>query len=356
MEHAFTEHFSKGAERVVIVGTDCPANDWQNMRSAFNALEENECVIGPAGDGGYYLIGLCRAGASTAVPDEIVRDHRSRLQHSPSSVGGVADPAHQLFHGIDWGTNQVFDQTMNAASDLSVHLLPALDDVDLPEHIPQKISVIIPALNEEAHIAGSLEKVREAFNVEIIVVDGGSVDGTQCIADGCLECTEGRAAQQNMGASQARGELLLFLHADTLLPEGWDWIVRQSLANPAVTAGAFTFRIQEQMRGLRFIEAATNWRARIWKMPYGDQGLFMRRDVFEKAGAFPDMPIMEDYALVRTLRRMGEIEIVPQAAHTSGRRWQQHGVLKVTLINKLMILGYHLGISPEKLANFYRKS
>jgi hypothetical protein len=121
-----------------------------------------------------------------------------------------------------------------------------------------------------------------------------------------------------------------------------------------VALGAFTFRIGERMRGLKFIEDTANWRSRRGRLPYGDQGLFLRKDIFEAAGGIPDMPIMEDYAFVRSLRRMGRIVTVPDAALTSGRRWRRHGVFKVTIVNKLMILGYHLGIPADRLAAFYR--
>lgn len=326
MERAFAEHFERGAERVVVVGSDCPSNGWGNMQAAFVALETAECVIGPASDGGYYLIGL-------------------------------KEPAVQLFEGIDWGGEHVFEQTMQAASELTVVKLKQLDDVDLPEDIPARISVIIPTLNEEDHLLQAIGRARAGFNVEVIVADGGSQDRTleKTLGARLLECSQGRAAQQNEGAKVASGDILLFLHADTILPDQWDWVVRETLADPAVALGAFTFKIREQMRGLKFIEDTTNKRSRERQMPFGDQGLFMRKETFEQAGGFPDMPIMEDYALVRVLRRLGEVVTVSEAAITSGRRWQQHGVFKVTLINKLMILGYHLGIPPERLARFYRK-
>lgn len=342
MERAFSDHFSAGAERVAIVGSDCPSNDWKNMQSAFQSLETAECVIGPANDGGYYLIGLCRAGVSTPLP-------RSR----PSATF----PA-ELFNSIDWGSDHVFEQTMKAASALAVAKLKQLDDVDLPEDIPPRISVVIPTLNEEAHLLQTLGKANEGFNVETIVVDGGSTDGTRAVAEPLSYFTRydsSRAGQQNMGARTATGDILLFLHADTILPDGWEWIARETLSDPAVALGAFTFRIKEQMRGLKFIEATANWRSKAGGLPYGDQGLFLRKETFEQAGGFPDQPIMEDYALVRTLRHFGKIVTVREAALTSGRRWQRHGVFKVTVVNKLMILGYHLGISPGKLAAFYRK-
>jgi rSAM/selenodomain-associated transferase 2/rSAM/selenodomain-associated transferase 1 len=339
MQRAFAAAFSSDMEQVVIIGCDCPANDAQNLQEAFEALNLADVVIGPAYDGGYYLIGLCRAGASTPPP-------RSRISATFPT---------QLFHNIDWGGEQVFEQTMEAAKELAVAQLPKLNDVDLPEDIPSKISVIIPTLNEEAHLFKTLENVRAGFNVEIIVVDGGSTDATRSIFPDAVGCKGGRAAQQNLGASKATGELFLFLHADTELPEGWDWIIRKTLADPSVALGAFSFKVREQFRGQSFVENATNYRSRVWKSPYGDQGLFMRADDFHETGGFPDHPIMEDYALVHSVRKRGLVVTVPESAITSGRRWQQHGVLKVMLINKLMILGYRLGASPERLARFYRK-
>jgi len=331
MERAFAEHFERGAERVVIVGSDCPSNGLGNMQAAFAALETADCVIGPASDGGYYLMGLCRSRPSATFPSE-------------------------LFQGIDWGGEHVFEQTMKVASELTVAELKQLDDVDRPEDIPPKISVIIPTLNEEYHLLQAIGRARAGFNVEVIVADGGGQDRTleKTIGACVLECSQGRAVQQNEGAKVATGDLLLFLHADTILPEQWDWVVRETLSDPAVSLGAFTFKIREQMRGLKFIEDMANKRSRVGRMPYGDQGLFMHKKTFETVGGFPDFPIMEDYALVRALRDLGAVVTVPEDAITSGRRWQQHGVFKVTLINKLMILGYHLGIPPERLARFYR--
>ena len=233
-------------------------------------------------------------------------------------------------------------------------VLPPLHDVDIPEDIPLRISVIIPTLNEDAHLGQTLERIKEGFNVETIVVDGGSTDATPSIAPDCMTCLNGRAAQQNMGARASSGELLLFLHADTELPEGWDWIVRKTMADPTVALGAFTFKVREAFPGRIFVEHTTNWRSNSRGLPFGDQGLFLRKATFDTAFGFPDLPIMEDYAFVRLVRRQGTVFTVPEAAITSGRRWQQHGAFKVTLVNKLMILGYHLGVPPHKLATFYR--
>ncbi|MDF7808402.1 TIGR04283 family arsenosugar biosynthesis glycosyltransferase [Pontiellaceae bacterium B12219] len=325
MQRACEDAFSKGWKKALLVGSDCPSNDWKNLTEAFQELDSHDVVIGPASDGGYYLIGLGRAVSTKP-----------------------------LFENIDWGGERVFEQTMQAASGLSVHQLPKRHDVDLVEDIPPKISVIVPTLNEEGHLFQTLEKVREGFGVEIIVVDGGSSDGTRSIFPNALECKNGRAAQQNLGAEKASGEILLFLHADTILPDAWDRLVRETLADESVAVGAFRFKVGEAFCGQKFIEDTANWRSIRGGLPYGDQGLFLRKEVFEAAGGFPYLPIMEDYAFVRTLRHFGTVVTRPEAAITSGRRWQQHGVVKVTLVNKLMILGYQLGISPERLARFYR--
>jgi rSAM/selenodomain-associated transferase 2 len=260
-----------------------------------------------------------------------------------------------LFRDIEWGGETVLEQTQSAAASNSIKLLKPLSDVDLLEDIPKKISVIIPALNEEQHLRQTLEKVNEGFHVEVIVVDGGSTDGTRAIAGECLQCGGGRAAQQNKGAATAVGGILLFLHADTELPDGWDWIIRRTLTDPSVALGAFLFKVDSEFPGRKFIEDTANWRSQKGGLPFGDQGFFLRRKIFDAAGGFPDQPIMEDYSFARSLRRHGKVVTVSPPAITSGRRWQQHGVFKVTAVNKLMILGYHLGIPPKRLAAFYRR-
>lgn len=341
MERAFEAHFSDGTQKAVIIGADCPSNDWRNIQNAFELLEQHDCVIGPANDGGYYLIGL---------------NGRASCPRAPAAEGrtaGTAAPT-PLFQNIDWGGKGVFQQTMNAASGLKVELLKLLHDVDVPEDLPPRISVIIPTLNEEDYLPDTLERVQEGFNIEAVVVDCGSTDGTPSIVPDGLTCLDGRAGQQNLGAKSATGELLLFLHADTLLPDGWDWIVRETLSDATVALGAFTFRVRESFPGRTFIEKTANWRSKSGSMPFGDQGLFLRKETFEQAGGFPELPIMEDYAFVRLMQRLGKVVTVPEAAITSGRRWADHGVFKVTLVNKLMILGYHLGIPPHRLASFYR--
>jgi hypothetical protein len=158
----------------------------------------------------------------------------------------------------------------------------------------------------------------------------------------------------NAGAAKATGGVLLFVHADTLLPPGLPGLVSRTLSRSCVAAGAFRFRIAGNFRGKSLVEWITGIRSRWLQRPYGDQGLFLTRALFEEMGGFADLPIMEDYEFTTRLRRRGRIVTVDEAAVTSGRRWQKLGVLRTTLRNQWMLAGYHLGVDPQKLATRYR--
>lgn len=220
------------------------------------------------------------------------------------------------------------------------------------------ISVIIPTLNEAANLAITLAPLRGIIGVEVVVADGGSLDGTGELAEVAgarvVATPPGRACQQNLGAAETTGEVLLFLHADTILPAGFAEAVRAALARPSVAAGAFRLRIGGEGKGLRLVERLANWRSRWFGMPYGDQGLFMRREIFVAVGGFPEQEIMEDFELVRRLRKRGKIAVLELAVLTSARRWQRLGVARTTLINQLVIMGYFLGVAPARLAGWYR--
>ncbi|HEY9650675.1 MAG TPA: TIGR04283 family arsenosugar biosynthesis glycosyltransferase [Coleofasciculaceae cyanobacterium] len=222
-----------------------------------------------------------------------------------------------------------------------------------------KISVIIPVLNEAIAIRSVLLNIVEAPNIEVIVADGGSQDKTVAIAQSLganvIITTAGRANQMNAGAAVATGTILLFLHADTYLPNNFETLIVSALKDSRTIAGAFELRIDAELRGLRLIEQMVNWRSHILKMPYGDQAIFIRTTVFQDIGGFPNLPIMEDFKLMQRLKRRGRITILPAAVLTSGRRWQKLGVIKTTLINQLIILGYFLGISPSQLVQWYRR-
>ena len=221
------------------------------------------------------------------------------------------------------------------------------------------ISIIIPVLNEAAIIQTALRRLQRDSALEIIVVDGGSEDQTLTLAQqtGVRVVSiagRGRAAQMNAGANIAQGIILLFLHIDTQLPPNFVDLVTKTLEQPKVIAGAFELAIDGAEQSLRWIERLVKMRSHLLSLPYGDQAIFLTKQVFMETGGFSDLPIMEDFELIQKLKRRGKIAIAPAKVTTSGRRWQKLGVGKTTLINQLMIMGYYLGISPTKLSNFYR--
>jgi hypothetical protein len=224
-------------------------------------------------------------------------------------------------------------------------------------HHNNSLSIIIPALNESAQILAAIQSARKGLPLEVIVVDGGSRDETAQIATKAgatvIQAPRGRAAQMNAGAGISRGSHLLFLHADTRLPDGYSVHIRRILNDSAV-AGAFRFGIAQPFSGRRLIEWMTNFRARKLQMPYGDQAIFIRRKDFIEMDGYKSIPIMEDYDFIRRLRRRGRIVIADAVALTSSRRWLELGVPLNTLVNQLVIAGYHCGVTPEKLAKFYR--
>lgn len=219
------------------------------------------------------------------------------------------------------------------------------------------ISVIIPTLNEEKALKAAIDAA-EANRVEIIVSDGGSEDATLVIAENSantiLSSTSGRGVQMNAGAAVATGDILLFLHADTELPQGWEDEVVETLQDERVSCGAFRFGLPEKTAAFDFISLMVNMRSKYLKLPYGDQALFMRREMFEEAGGFKELPIMEDVDLVRRLGKKGKVTISGKSVLTSSRRWLKEGWLWTTLRNQALLWLYLMGLPPERLYRFYK--
>jgi rSAM/selenodomain-associated transferase 2/rSAM/selenodomain-associated transferase 1 len=350
MMAALSDAFQEGYESVVIIGSDIPDIKGDILQQAFKKLQNKDLVLGPAADGGYYLIGMQMA---------------------------AWDPAHpELFEDISWGTDEVLSQSLDKAKKmgLSFGLLGTLKDVDRPADLAVwnqasgltpdgtrkiLISIIIPTLNEADVIKATVARLPESENIEILVVDGGSRDNTveiaQKLGTRVLIKAPSKAEQMNAGAAEARGDVLLFLHADTRLPANFEEIVMAAVSRDDVSAGAFTLGIDSKTWSLRFIERVANWRARIFKLPYGDQALFVGRDLFFEIGGFPDYPIMEDFEFIRRLKKKGQITILPQSVQTSPRRWQNFGVLKTWLLNQIIVAAYFIGIPPHRLAFWYRR-
>lgn len=222
-----------------------------------------------------------------------------------------------------------------------------------------KISIIIPVLNEENFIVKTLNNLQINEAIEVIVVDGGSKDNTVQLVRNMgvkiIQLTQAsRSLQMNQGALLATGNILLFLHADTILPQRYDELILNSFSNSKIVGGAFKLKIDLSLFSLRLIEILVNWRSQILSIPYGDQGIFVKTLVFREIGGFTNFPIMEDFEFIQKLNKRGKIVIVSAKVVTSGRRWQKLGVVKTTLINQLIILGYYLGVPLKKLAQWYR--
>jgi len=356
MAQAFQEAFDAGYGRVVLVGTDIPGLSGTILENVLDRLHSSDLVLGPSRDGGYYLVGLSK-------------------------------PCAELFEGIPWSTAEVLEATLRTAQrlGLSVQLVQPLQDIDRPEDLRHfsedptiseyfsgvcllsdsietpnssfTVSIIIPTLNEASCLSAALASVQGIPDVEVVVVDGGSNDGTLDIAAShgvrLLRGPRGKAAQMNLGAALARGNILLFLHADTQLPENWKELVQKELDEPDVVAGAFRLRIQGPRQAFRIIERLANFRSTRFQMPYGDQALFLKADLFHKLGGFPNFVIMEDFEIIRVLKRFGRVSTLEAPAVTSARRWLERGLLRTTLINQTIILFYFLGVSPGRLERLY---
>ncbi len=225
------------------------------------------------------------------------------------------------------------------------------------------LSIIIPTLNEAQVLGRTLAQLRHnpphKRNCEVIIVDGGSTDATVSIAKktDCkiISNARGRSRQMNAGAAQAVGEILLFLHADTLLPDNFPELIHNAISSPAVAAGAFSLAIDSPSKGLAAIAYMANLRSRLLHLPYGDQAYFVTREMFIATGGFPEIEIMEDFVFIRKIKTRGKIIILPEYAITSARRWRNIGIVRTTLINQLIVCGYWLGVSPVKLAGWYRR-
>ncbi len=224
------------------------------------------------------------------------------------------------------------------------------------------LSIIIPVLNEAGSISETVDHIRgldAAGRVEIIVVDGdpgGSTVGT--IKDDGVRTAvseRGRARQMNHGAALATGEVLLFLHADTHLPSNAFDLIRSTMNDKRFAGGAFDLGFDSKRRIFKITEAYVFLRTRLTKIPFGDQAIFIRREIFEKVGGYRDIPIMEDVELMRRIRKRSDnICIIPVKVRTSVRRYEQEGVLNCTLRNWLLQISYVLGMSPEQLAKWYK--
>ena len=206
------------------------------------------------------------------------------------------------------------------------------------------ISVIVPVHNKDRHLVKNLAPLQRDPRIEVIMVEAEQVSETN------------RAQQMNLGACQARAQTLVFLHIDTLIQLKDLWIIYQKLKeDPSLIGGAFRFQLDRQHLRARLIQWGVRLRERFFKLPYGDQSIFIRRDVFQEIGGYSDVPILEDVLLIQAMRKRGELLFYPRPAITSARRWERHGYLKTTLVNWLTMIFWQLGVSLERIVNFRRR-
>lgn len=349
LREAVEQAAKQGLERVVVVGTDCPQLNCDFALQAFASLAHHDVCISPATDGGYTLLGL---------------------QTKVSNPQAVHDA---LFDSICWGSSGVLLETLHAlgATGARVRLLQTLSDVDYPSDLPvweqaqagmsppkPHTSIIIPVLGRETRLAQVLNTASKPPWVEAIIV-AADIEGEtlKVAAENKAQYIVGakpRSKQMNLGASVARGDTLLFLHADTALPHDYLDAVQSRLADDACVGGAFKLGIDSDRIMARCIEWGVNVRSTMLRLPYGDQAMFVRATVFRALNGFAEQPIMEDYDFVRRLRRRGRISICSAQVRTSPRRWHRVGFVKATALNQLIIVAYHLGVSPARLARLYR--
>ena len=224
------------------------------------------------------------------------------------------------------------------------------------------VSLIIPVLNEAENISAIIQHVRELDadgTAEIIVVDGDPEGGTiNAIRDEGVRTVvteKGRARQMNCGAALATGDILLFLHADTLLPSNTFALIQATMNDKSLVGGAFDLGFNTRRRIFKITETYVFLRTRLTKIPFGDQAIFIRRDHFERLGGYRDIPIMEDVDLMKRIRKRGDrIYIIREKVRTSPRRYEQEGIVYTTIRNWMLQLQYALGVPPERLVRWYK--
>jgi uncharacterized protein len=356
---SFEQAFDQGFSGVILLGSDIPHLPKDYIEKAFRKLEHNDLVIGPALDGGYYLMGMNKKSFSD-----------------------------RIFKEIPWSTSRVLALTLKVIEDnnLTRFILPSLRDIDTLDDLNAvwndlntaaekpgnkadtaenhtAISVIVPVYKEQDGINPFLEYLVEIFSGqehEIIVVDGSPGLETLLAIDvqdvKAISADKGRGKQMNAGASMARGQVLLFLHSDTLLPDNASELILGAFrTDKNMMAGAFSLGIDSRKWSLRLIEKGANLRSGMTRIPYGDQGIFIRKDYFRGIGGFREMPIMEDLELMTRIKKLGgKIAILPEKSMTSPRRWEKEGIARCTLRNWLIRIFYHCGISKDTISRYYK--
>lgn len=333
--HALQAAFAAGGRPVFAIGGDCPELDAECLRRGARLLETADVVLGPATDGGYYLIGLQR-------------------------------PTPELFHGIPWSTAAVLEATVARARalGLQVRLLERKADIDdYDDWVAHRardnrdVTVVVPTLNEAERIESVLRNVAQVLpEARRVVVDGGSTDSTSDLARSAgahvISSAQGRGVQLAHGAAVADTPWMLFLHADTLLPRSAARVMRDFMERP--DARVATFRLAFDRAG--WFLRGCGWCTRFDSVftRFGDQGILIRRSFYEAIGGFMPWPLFEDVDLLRRARRSAPVVSLRAAVTTSARRFERHGHLRQQWLNARLLFAFLTGTSPHELAQRYR--
>jgi uncharacterized protein len=332
----------KGQRHRIVIGCDIGDLESEDLVDAFSALHRHDAVVGPASDGGFYLLGLRR-------------------------------PCDAVFSPTSWGGSDVCARALDSLrrEGLSVGLVSERNDIDRVEDLARlrhrhyfdhQLAVIIPFLGPVARLEILLESLEPQLwpGDEIIVVsgDGASGDGAIDISTRTrmVRSPRGRGKQLNRGVQEARSDLLWFLHADSTTPPNFAYHVRKLSLEHRYALGCFRLAFDGDSRALAQIARWANLRTSIFKLPYGDQGIFCRRATFDQLSGFRRAYIMEDVDFVRSARRLGKLLIIPQELHTSPVRYMKRGILRASLSNHFLLALYLFGVSDRQLYSWYYRS
>ena len=336
MQDAFAHVFTQGYQNIILLGSDIPEVDETILEEAFALLSSSDALLSPTLDGGYYLIGF-HAHTFTCT----------------------------AFQDIIYSRNDVFEKTLQQLKPLHVSMGKTLRDVDTIDDLKAydkdffafpSISVIIPVYHEDEMLLKTIETLRQNAkenDFEIIVVDTSertTIDAFPLLnVRTGISKQQGRAHQMNEGALMAQGDILLFLHADTLVPKLWDETIKNG-----GKVGAFTLCIDSPKRIFRAIETLANFRTALSKIPYGDQGHFFETTFFRQLEGYAPIALMEDIDIMKRVKQRGEkVTLLEDKVSTSDRRWKKEGIVYTTLRNRVLSLLYFLGVAPDKLTRYY---
>jgi rSAM/selenodomain-associated transferase 2/rSAM/selenodomain-associated transferase 1 len=339
MRSAFRDLFCSGYEEVVLIGTDIADLMVSDIEGAFRFLRRREVVLGPAQDGGFYLIGL-------SLPFE------------------------KMFQFDSWSHSSIFERTLGCLVDsgLTVRTLPERRDIDRAGDLitikdvslfRDKISIIIPFDGRVSQLASLIDSLEAQLwpGDEVIIVraDGFHRLKTEYITPHTrlLSAPRGRGIQLDQGARLADGSLLWFLHADTVPPPNFGYHVRKVSQASDTALGCFELDYGTSRLSLQLVARLANFRTRYLGLPYGDQGLFCRKEVFEKVGGFRNHYLMEDVDFVRACKKVGKIMIIPQPLYSSPQRFLMNGIIRTSVKNHLVMFLYFLGMNNRRLYSLY---